>query len=267
MLNFASFFSGGASTMERLVIEAQEGSLVTIAKPTLVVASSPKAGGIEKARRLGLGEKEILILSRENFVSAHRFCDKVLTKCRENSVEAIFLNGWLKLIPEEFIEEFRDKIGDEIINQHPTYLVFGGRYIYGLATHMATLKFRDRIKPERELTHTTPIVHRVTKEFDMGSVVGSTKVKIFNEDTPQTLQDAVIPHEHQLLVNTVKKVARSQLFGIETEQVVFSEDEDMYFHIMKQAAEECHNIDVDNPREIWRRPLQNELSRHKKIRN
>ena len=141
MLHFASFISGSGSTMERLIIECQHGSLQNIAKPVLIVASSNQAGGIGKAIRLGISEKDIVILNKETIKDNVKLSEIVLRACHEHGVEAIFLNGWLKQIPKAVIDEF----AGNIYNQHPAPKEFGGKYMYGLVPHAAILNFRKLI--------------------------------------------------------------------------------------------------------------------------
>ena len=61
----ASLISGGGTTMQEIVKACQSGEIPM--DVACIVSSTPTAGGLEKARKLGIPEADILIIDPANF--------------------------------------------------------------------------------------------------------------------------------------------------------------------------------------------------------
>ncbi len=100
--NWAIFISGKGSNLCAAIDEVGD-------QIKLVVTSNPKAGGILRAKRAGI---EVLELKRP--IDWQR-----LTKdLRVRGINKIFLLGFMKIIPLEFIQNW----SKNIINLHPSLL-------------------------------------------------------------------------------------------------------------------------------------------------
>ena len=65
-MRIALFISGGGTTMEAIIKACQNGTLKNVV-PSLIIASKKSAGGIEKARNLGIKDEDILIINPKDF--------------------------------------------------------------------------------------------------------------------------------------------------------------------------------------------------------
>ena len=99
----AVLISGGGSTLQSL-LEMQH-----LLEISLVVSNKRKNTGLLKAKRFG---KPVWFMGKEqNFADLSEILKK-------NRIERIFLAGFMKILPPEFVEAWRD----QIYNIHPSLL-------------------------------------------------------------------------------------------------------------------------------------------------
>lgn len=164
--------SGRGSNMQALVEQADGYEVV------LVASDKPGAAGIDWAvdrgiRTFALSPKEI---GKPAYEAA---LDEAL---REAGVEAIALAGYMRLLSDDFVAKWRDRI----VNIHPSLLPA----YKGLDTHARALAAGD--------TQAGCSVHVVTEELDAGELLGQAAVAIEPGDTPETLAARVLAEEHRL---------------------------------------------------------------------
>jgi len=122
--------------------------------------------------------------------------DKVFTKLKKINPKLIILAGFLKKIPQNYINFFKNKI----INIHPSLLPkYGGRGMYGLNIHKKVI--------ENEESETGISIHYVSEEYDSGKIIFQKKIKIEKYDTPEKLEEKI----HKLEYKYFPKVIESLL--------------------------------------------------------
>ncbi|MBP9722221.1 MAG: phosphoribosylglycinamide formyltransferase [Gammaproteobacteria bacterium] len=94
----------------------------------------------------------------------------------------IILAGFMKILPEQFINYYPNKI----LNIHPSLLP---KYP-GLNTHQQVI---DNNEPEHGCT-----IHYVTKDLDAGPIIAQQKIAVCHDDTKETLKLKVQKLEHEL---------------------------------------------------------------------
>ncbi len=99
----AIFISGGGSTLQALLEIHHQIDI------SLIVTNKKNAPGILKAKRFG---KQVVYFSREMNYGA---LDNIL---RKNKIEFVILAGFMKLLPPEFVELWKNRI----MNIHPSLL-------------------------------------------------------------------------------------------------------------------------------------------------
>lgn len=200
-MKLALLISGGGTTMQAIISACKDGRLPAV-EPVLVIASNENAGGIKKALDLGISEKDILVINPKDFPSQEEFGEKIIKECRKRGVNFIGQYGWMVKTPENVIKECAGRI----VNQHPGPLDngrpdFGGLGMYGLRVHEARLEFVH--KTNRDFW-TEATAHRVTTNFDEGTIVKRRPVPILWDDTAETLQARVLPIEHEVQIETLR---------------------------------------------------------------
>ena len=92
--------------------------------------------------------------------------------------DLIVLAGFLKLVPKEFLDEFKT------INIHPSLLPkFGGKGMWGINVHSAVINSGEK---ESGIT-----IHWVNNEYDSGKIIAQFYCQVEKEDTPEKLQSKI----------------------------------------------------------------------------
>lgn len=232
--NLATFISGGGTTMEQIVKACQSGEIPM--NVACVISSSADAGGIKKARDLGIPEKNIVIINPNNFcnengkVDQERFGIRIIKELRERRVTVVTQNGWMPLTPEIVINEYPETM----FNQHPGPVPeFGGKGMFGKRVHAARLFF---VRETGRDFWTEAIAQRVDKNFDKGQVVHSARINILPEDTVESLQQRVLCEEHRVQIELLKKVARGDVGEIKRETILVEPGDEK---ILKQSKKQA----------------------------
>lgn len=176
-LPIAVLLSGGGTTMVNLAERIAAGTLDAQIK--LVVASNDKAGGIGKARELGL---PCDVVRRKDFDDAAAFSQRVFERIREAGCELVCLAGFLSLlvIPDGF--------RGRVMNIHPSLLpAFGGKGMHGRHVHEAV------IASGAESSGCT--VHFADNTYDTGPILLQRSCPVLPNDTPEQLAARVFEQE------------------------------------------------------------------------
>jgi phosphoribosylglycinamide formyltransferase-1 len=185
----AILISGGGSNMVALV-KSMAGDHP--AKAVLVLANVPDAGGLEKARKLGVATA---VVDHRPFGADRQAFEAALTDALEKvSPDIICLAGFMRILTPEFILRWRGRI----LNIHPSLLP---KY-KGLHTHERALEAGD--------TEAGCSVHEVTAELDGGPVLGRARVPIAPKDTRVTLAERVLRREHLLYPAVLRRFAAGE---------------------------------------------------------
>ena len=165
--------SGRGSNMMAIVEQAGEAYEVAV-----VASDKPEAPGLVWAREHGiptfaLSPKGIGKLAYEAAMTA---------ALREAGVEIVVLAGYMRLLSDEFVAQWRGRI----VNIHPSLLP---KY-KGLDTHARAIAAGD--------AEAGCSVHIVTEELDAGEVLGQARVPVLPNDDADTLAARVLTEEHRL---------------------------------------------------------------------
>lgn len=193
MKKIAVFASGGGTDFQS-VIDANEKEKFCVI--SYLVASKPQIGAIDRAKKHGIST---LVFDKEK-ETQDAFYSRVENTLKADGVELIVLAGWLKVIPESFIQAFEDKI----INIHPSLIpAFCGMGYYGLKVHQAAIEYGVKVSGAT--------VHFVSAEVDGGAIIMQRAVPVLNNDTPESLQSRILKEEHQILPLCVKKFCQGKI--------------------------------------------------------
>ncbi len=165
--------SGRGSNMMALVEAAGDAYEVV-----LVASDKPDAPGLAWARdhdvpTFALSPKGIGKPAYETAMTA---------ALREAGVEIIALAGYMRLLSDAFVADWRGRI----LNIHPSLLP---KY-KGLDTHARAIAAGD--------SEAGCSVHVVTEELDAGAVLGQARVPVLPDDDAETLAARVLSEEHRL---------------------------------------------------------------------
>ena len=182
----AILISGGGSNMVALA-QSMQGDHP--ARPVLVLSNDPQAGGLAKAR--GLGVPTIAIDHKPYGKDRAAFEAALQTALEQARPDIICLAGFMRILTPGFTAHWEGRM----LNIHPSLLP---KY-KGLHTHARALEAGDA---EHGCT-----VHEVTAALDDGPILGQARMKVLPVDTPDTLAARLLPLEHALYPAVLRRFA------------------------------------------------------------
>ena len=183
----AILISGGGSNMAALLADMADPAHP--ARPVLVLASDPSAGGLAKARAAGVATAAVdhrpFGRDRAAFEAAMQ------AELDAAGAELVCLAGFMRLLTPGFTGAWAGRM----LNIHPSLLpLFPGLHTHaralaaGVAVHGCT-------------------VHEVTAEMDAGPILGQAVAPVLDGDAPETLAARVLRLEHRLYPAVLRRVA------------------------------------------------------------
>jgi phosphoribosylglycinamide formyltransferase-1 len=115
-------------------------------------------------------------------------------------INLVVLAGFLKMIPNDMIIDFRNRI----INIHPALLPsFGGKGMFGMNVHKAVFKSSAQVSGVT--------VHFVDETYDTGKIIAQRCVDISDVGSPERISERVLTVEHELLPYVIEKFALNKI--------------------------------------------------------
>lgn len=159
----------------------------------MVISNNSGSGALHRARRAGVATAHLSGVTHPDPVALDLAIADTLSR---HEVELVTLCGYMKKLGPLTLDRFAGRI----LNVHPGPLPrFGGEGMYGRAVHEAVL--------DAGLSETEVCIFMVEGDYDTGPVVARRSVPIEESDTPDSLAARVRVVEHELYVDTVRRVA------------------------------------------------------------
>lgn len=188
MFKLAVFVSGRGSNLKSLFERIDKKEI----KISAVVSNKKNCGAVEFAIQNSI---PIFFVSDN---SGNDFLDYIdlVKELKKKEIDLIVLAGFLKKIPDDFIDHFEKKI----INIHPALLPkYGGAGMYGMNVHRAVFENKEK--------YSGATVHFVDKIYDHGEIIEQQIVDISDAKSPEEIAHKVLEIEHELLPKVVNKIA------------------------------------------------------------
>ena len=190
-MKIAVFVSGRGSNLKVILINPDLKNLVQV---VAVISDKLDCGAFEIAKEFGI--KTFTAGNGEGKISK----DEITSELKKLGCELIVLAGYLKLIPDNLIDDFENRI----INIHPALLPsFGGKGMYGLNVHKAVFNSSAKVSGAT--------VHMVDKTYDTGKIITQKCVDISDVNSPEEIAERVLRIEHQILPDVVKAFAENKI--------------------------------------------------------
>lgn len=193
MLSIVVCVSGGGTNLQAVIDGIQKGSIKDT-KIAGVISNNANAYALERAKNNGI---PAFCISPKSFSAREAFNRAFLEKMNELNPDLIVLAGFLVILPEQMIKQYRNRI----INIHPSLIPsFCGTGFYGLKVHEEALK--------RGVKITGATVHFVDEGTDTGKIIAQKAVEVEENDTPEILQKRVMEQaEWVILPEAIHKIA------------------------------------------------------------
>lgn len=183
MKRLVVLISGGGSNLQALIDAIKEKEIN--AEILAVFSNKKDAYGLKRAEVNGI--ETGIIHNDYSLIDAY-------------NPDGIILAGYLKIIPKEFVDKYKNKI----INIHPSLIPsFCGKGYYGSKVHEAVLNYGVKISGAT--------THFVSSIPDEGPVIMQKVVEVKVDDTVDSLSSRVLEVEHEIIKETVKLYCEDSL--------------------------------------------------------
>jgi phosphoribosylglycinamide formyltransferase-1 len=171
------------------ILKAQKSGIIK-SRVRLVISNNSNSKALNTAAKNKIPHYH---LSQKLFKTEKEFVNKFLALQKKYKIDLIVLAGYMKMINPEVIRKYKNRI----INIHPALLPsFGGKGMYGIHVHEAIIISGSKI--------TGVTVHFVDEIYDHGAAILRKKVKVKEDDTPETLQKRVLRTEHKIYPEAIR---------------------------------------------------------------
>lgn len=175
MKNLGLLLSGRGSNFEAIAKNVAAGA-IRDARIAIVISNRADAGGVVKARELGL--ETLVIPSKGKAREDHD--REVVAALQQHKVDLVCLAGYMRLLSPWFVKQFPHRI----LNVHPSLLpAFPGleaqeqAFAYGVKVAGCT-------------------VHFVDEELDHGPIIVQKAISVLDHDDEKTLAARILEQEH-----------------------------------------------------------------------
>jgi phosphoribosylglycinamide formyltransferase-1 len=195
LLNLGILISGRGSNMEA-ILKTIKTKKIPI-NPSIVISNNPNAKGLKIAQKFGV--KTEVIESKGFKGNRVEYDKRIISVLQKNGVTQknglVCLAGFMRIISPEFVKKYKNKI----INIHPALLPsFPGLDAQKQAWSSGT-------------KYSGCTVHFVDSGVDTGPIILQKIVKVFDDDTEETLAKRILQKEHQAYPEAVRLLAENKI--------------------------------------------------------
>lgn len=192
MFKIAVLVSGGGSNLQAIIDGIEAGNINCSIEA--VISDREGTFGIERAKKKGI---PTYVIDRKTYGGE---LSNELFKIIKGKVDLIVLAGFLSILKGEIVSEFKNKI----INIHPSLIpAFCGAGMHGIRVHERALEYGVKVSG--------CTVHFVDDGTDTGPIIIQRVVPVYDDDTPQTLQQRVLVEEHRALPQAIDLISKGKI--------------------------------------------------------
>ncbi len=190
MKRIGVLISGRGTNLQALIDAQSRGELG--GEVVIVISNKSKAQGLERARRAGIKTE---IITKKDYPVREEHDRAVVKVLQEHEVDLVVLAGYMRILTEEFINAFPNRI----INVHPSLLPA----FKGLKAQWQAVEYGVKVSG--------CTTHFVVPDMDAGPIILQTAVPVYDDDTGETLAERTLPEEHKILVRSVRLFCEDKL--------------------------------------------------------
>lgn len=190
------FASGNGTNFRSILEHKREGMLESDVE--LLITNNSTCGAAEIARAEGI---KVVHISRKVFpdLSSQDYSNLFISALEKHEIDLIVLAGYMKMLPEEVVKKYSNRI----INIHPALLPkYGGKGMYGINVHKAVLESGDK--------ETGVTVHYVNENYDEGEIIYQEKIPVDEKETPESLMEKLKEVEHKVYPEVISKLEKEK---------------------------------------------------------
>jgi len=189
VFKLAVLVSGRGSNLQAIIDSIEREELN--AHISIVISSTRDATALKRAEKHGI--KRIFI-DPTAYLNSKEYDKVLIEKLKEFSIDLICLAGYMRILGEEVIQTFKEKI----INIHPSLLpAFPGLNAQKQAI-VHGVKFSGCT------------VHFVDSGVDSGPIILQTAVPVYDNDDEKSLSKRILEQEHYLYPKAINMIKENQ---------------------------------------------------------
>lgn len=178
------------SNMQSIIDACNQDELDAI--PAVVISNNGDSGALDRAKAEQIPAYH---LSSKTYPEPDDLDCAIRETLLKHEVDIVILAGFMKKIGQHTIDAFAGRI----LNIHPALLPkYGGKGMFGSKVHKAVLESGDK--------ETGVTIHVVTDNYDQGPILAQQAIPVIKGDTVDTLSNRVLTVEHQIYVDTIKRI-------------------------------------------------------------
>ncbi|MBS4026320.1 MAG: phosphoribosylglycinamide formyltransferase [Clostridia bacterium] len=182
--------SGRGSNLQAILESIAQGTLQ--AEVVGVISDKRDAFALKRAEEAGVTE---LFVNPMEMEDKSRYDKKLLEICGELAPHYICLAGYMRLLGQEFITGFKNRI----INIHPSLLPA----FPGLKAQEQALAYGVKV--------TGCTVHFVDEGMDTGPIIAQRAVPVLPQDDAASLSQRILEQEHQLYPQVLQLLQQGKI--------------------------------------------------------
>lgn len=186
MVKIGVLISGGGTNLQAIIDNCENKTINGEVK--VVISNKAEAYGLERAKNHNIKA----ICEKEE--------DKIIEILKENEVDLVILAGYLKIVSQKLVNEYRNRI----INIHPSLIpAFCGKGYYGEKVHQVVIDYGAKL--------TGATVHFVDEGADTGPIIMQKTVEVKQDDDAKKLAARVLDVEHEILTKSIAMFCENKL--------------------------------------------------------
>ena len=190
VFRLAVLVSGRGSNLQAIIDSIEREELN--AHLSIVISNTRDARALKRAEKHGI--KRIFI-DPTAYLNSKEYDKVLIEKLKEFSIDLICLAGYMRILGEEVIQTFKEKI----INIHPSLLpAFPGLNAQKQAI-VHGVKFSGCT------------VHFVDSGVDSGPIILQTAVPVYDNDDEKSLSKRILEQEHYLYPKAINMIKENQI--------------------------------------------------------
>ncbi|MDD5748360.1 MAG: phosphoribosylglycinamide formyltransferase [Actinomycetota bacterium] len=182
--------SGSGTNLEAIANAIERGEVP--AEIAIVLSDNPKAFALQRAKKHGIPAKVIL---PSEFSDRREYETALISELKRAEVELVALAGYMRLVGQEFLVEFKGRI----MNIHPALL----------PSYPGTHAVRGALQYGAKVSGVT--VHFVDDGIDTGPIIIQRAVPVLENDDEESLHQRIHEQEYKAYPEAIRLFAEGRL--------------------------------------------------------
>jgi phosphoribosylglycinamide formyltransferase 1 len=190
IFKLAILVSGRGSNLQSIIDSIEKEELN--ANISIVISNNKDAMALTRAEKHNI---KTIFIDPAGYLNKREYDKALIEKLKEFSIDLICLAGYMRILGEEVIQTFKEKI----INIHPSLLPA----FPGLNAQKQAINYGAKFSG--------CTVHFVDSGIDSGPIILQTAIPIYDNDDEKSLSERILEQEHHLYPKAIKMIKENQI--------------------------------------------------------